>query len=119
MDYYSPQRQTICVEIFNLTDGDEWEISFHAFLELLENKMSSVPKEFIDSVTVLAKKERDMGDMGECYDKIEITASYERPETDDEFHRRITLLAERKKSDELSSELRDRQEYARLKIKYG
>jgi hypothetical protein len=115
MDYYSPQRQMICVAILDLTGGDEWEMTFPQFLEFLENKMSSVPKEFIDSVLVIAKER----DMGECYDKIEITASYERPETDDEFHRRITLLAERKKSDELSSELRDRQEYARLKIKYG
>lgn len=98
----------VMVEVFELTDG-EWEMTIPEFFKWIEEAVAEVPEEFRDKIIIKAT-EADSDNL-----RVDINASYTRPETEEEIQEK----AEHQRRYDEETEASERRRYEQLKAKFG
>lgn len=103
-------RQIKCIHVFDLSDPEGFHsLTVSEFLDWIDDKLDVVPDEFMDTVRIKIEQE-----YGECDSYSKITASYERPETDEEINKRN----EEERRRLINLDFQERQTYDRLRAKF-
>lgn len=103
------ERKILTIEVFNEDGGTEWTLP--DFLADVNEAAAKIPEALRASASVDLE--------GGYEESTYLTISYERPETNGEYEARIRDLVAQLEREKKQRAFAERQEYERLKAKFG
>jgi hypothetical protein len=111
-DGRAPQiGESVVIEVCSQEISSDWNVPLLQFNTWITKAIQEIPEEFRETAKFTIDCDCDFGN--------DMTISYERPQTAEEFRAKQEEREQRQRAMRRQDELRERAEYERLKAKYG